>query len=88
MRKHLSRYPRLILKLSSIVLFSALLFIGSDRTNAQSRAELEQQRKQKEKEIAVLKKRLSETGAKERKTLAYLSDLNELINQRQSLIST
>jgi len=85
---YLSRYPRLILKLSSIALFSALIFIGSDRSNAQSRAELEQQRKQKEKEIAVLKKRLSETGAKERKTLAYLSDLNELIKQRQSLIST
>ena len=85
---HLSRYPRLILKLSSIFLFSALLFIGSDRTTAQSRAELEQQRKQKEQEIATLKKRLSETGAKERKTLAYLSDLNELIRQRQSLINT
>jgi len=65
-----------------------LLFIASDNTTAQSRGELEQQRKQKEQEISALKKRLSETGAKERKTLAYLSDLNELIRQRQSLINT
>jgi len=85
---HLSRYPRLILKLSSLFFLCALLFLGSDRINAQSRAELEHQRKQKEKEIAALKKRLSETGAKERKTLAYLADLNELISQRQSLINT
>ena len=88
MRTHPSRYPNLILKLSSVFLLCALLFIVSDNLNAQSRAELEHQRKQKEKEIATLKKRLSETGAKERKTLAYLADLNELISQRQSLINT
>ncbi len=83
-----SKYLRRILKLSSIILFCSLLIVSSEHSKAQSRAELEHQRRQKEKDIEQIKKRLSETGRKERKTLSYLNDLKELISQRQSLIST
>jgi len=85
---HLSTYRNLILKLSSLVLFVFLILFASDSGSAQNRNELERQRRQKEKDIAQTKKRLAETNNKEKKTLAYLKDLKELIEERQSLIST
>jgi murein hydrolase activator len=84
----LSTYRRTILRLSSIFLFGVLLSIGPDAGNAQNRNELEKQRKQKEKDIAQTKRRLAETNKKEKKTLAYLNDLKELIAERESLIGT
>jgi len=88
--KFLSAYRSLILKSTSVALFSAFLLFYSDGGHAQvqSRKELEKQRKKKEQEIALTRKRLGENNRKEKKTLAYLNDLKELISERESLINT
>jgi septal ring factor EnvC (AmiA/AmiB activator) len=65
-----------------------LLLSAAYPSYGQSRAELERQRKQKERDIAQTKKRLAETNEKQKKTLAYLNDLTSLIKQREELIGT
>jgi septal ring factor EnvC (AmiA/AmiB activator) len=56
--------------------------------HAQSRAELEKQRKMKEVQIALTKKLLAETGEKQKKTFEYLNILQQQIKAREELIGT
>lgn len=70
------------------ILLCLLLLSAAYPSYGQSRAELERQRKQKERDIAQTKKRLAETNEKQKKTLAYLNDLTSLIKQREELIGT
>jgi len=55
---------------------------------SQSRQELERQRKQKEEEIKLTKKRLAETDEKQKKSVEYLNILKNQIDSRESIINT
>jgi murein hydrolase activator len=54
---------------------------------AQSRKELEIQRRQKEKEIRLTRRLLNETSQKQRRTLKYLNVLEKQIRTREELIA-
>ncbi|MBT7827799.1 MAG: peptidoglycan DD-metalloendopeptidase family protein [Bacteroidetes bacterium] len=77
-----------IRKQISFITAALLVLCFSVASFSQTVAELEKQRKQKEKEIELTKKLINETGIKEKKSLDYLNVLNVQIETRESLINT
>lgn len=65
-----------------------LLLLVSTLLSAQSRKELEEQKKQKQKEIEFTQKLLDETSQKQRKNINYVYILNRQIRNREQLIKT
>lgn len=86
MHLSLSRLP--IRKHSKLLGLLLCLLLCAGNVFAQSRAELEKRRKQKEQEIKLTRKLLADTKAKKKETLAYLQLLNKQIENRQSIIGT
>lgn len=78
-RKTIKKYAKATLFLFFCLVVSAPLF-------AQSKAELERQRKEKEREIRLTRRLLNETNRKQRRTLKYLNVLERQIRTREELI--
>ncbi|MDP2174894.1 MAG: peptidoglycan DD-metalloendopeptidase family protein [Bacteroidota bacterium] len=72
-------------KLNNISLF-LLLLIGINGVFAQSRKELEKQRKKTEEQIALTQKILKETKAKKSQSLKEITTIVRLIEKREELI--
>jgi murein hydrolase activator len=72
-------------KLNNISLFLLLLF-GINGVFAQSRKELEKQRKKTEEQIALTQKILKETKAKKSQSLKEITTIVRLIEKREELI--
>jgi septal ring factor EnvC (AmiA/AmiB activator) len=73
-----------------ISIFFVVLIFGSIWLDgfAQTKADLERKRKQKEEEIRYTKKLIQETNQKQKASLQYLDVLNNQIKNRESLINT
>ena len=65
-----------------------VLFLTSTLLTAQSREELEKQKRRKQKEIEFTQKLLDETSAKQRKNVNYVYILNRQIRNREQLLKT
>lgn len=75
-------------KIFILFLTGFLLLIPQFSEAQTTRKQLEQRRKQKEKEIRLTKKILARTRNKKKKTLSQLNLLNRQIKMREELIST
>ncbi len=83
-----SLFRPIIRKQNKVLCLLLCLLLLAGNSFAQSREQLEKQRKQKEQEIKLTRKLLAETKEKKKETLAYLQLLNKQIENRQSLINT
>lgn len=70
------------------IFFIIILVFGALATHGQTRAQLEQKKKQTEKEIALTKKILEQTGKQKSDNLHALNVLRNLIKARERLIYT
>lgn len=72
---------------SIYILILILGFLSLD-SFAQTKADLERKRKQKEQEIQYTKQLIQETGLKQKESLQYLDVLDNQIKNRETLINT
>jgi murein hydrolase activator len=72
---------------SIIILILFLGFLGME-SFAQTKADLERKRKQKEAEIQYTKKLIQETNQKQKESIQYLDVLDNQIKNRETLVNT